>query len=78
MDLDHRIVDEIVARITRVARSECIILFGSAATGRMTSDSDLDLLVVQREVADPRAESRRVREALAGIRIPGRRDRDAE
>jgi hypothetical protein len=36
----------------------------------MTPDSDIDLLVVQAEVRDPRRESRRLREALNGLAVP--------
>ena len=38
-----------------------IILFGSAATGQMTEDSDLDLLVVEPEPANTRDRSVKIR-----------------
>jgi len=38
-------LEEMVRRIVEVADPERIILFGSAATGKMGSDSDIDLLV---------------------------------
>ena len=41
-------VDALVA----AAAPEKIILFGSHATGRQRSDSDVDLLVIEREVPD--------------------------
>ncbi len=41
------ILREIVRRIVNVAHPERIILFGSAARGEMTPDSDVDLLVVK-------------------------------
>ncbi|MCX5770312.1 MAG: nucleotidyltransferase domain-containing protein [Candidatus Hydrogenedentes bacterium] len=47
-----------------------IILFGSAAAGQMTPDSDIDLLVLERDVTDLRAERLRVRMALRGIDYP--------
>ena len=37
-------------RILTVASPDKIILFGSAAAGKMTPDSDIDLLVVEREL----------------------------
>ena len=70
IEMESQLACEIVDRLTRVARPERIILFGSAATGRMTPDSDIDLLIVQREVTDARRESRRLREALAGLGRP--------
>ena len=50
---DQSLIDEIVRRICSVARAERIILFGSALTGRMTTDSDLDFLVVVPDQAHP-------------------------
>ena len=44
--VDQKTLDEIIRRIVEVARPEKIVLFGSAATGRMGPDSDLDLLVI--------------------------------
>ncbi|MDT8370186.1 MAG: nucleotidyltransferase domain-containing protein [Longimicrobiales bacterium] len=70
MEIDSDLVREIVDRLTRIAELDRIILFGSGATGRMTPDSDVDLLVVQADVQDPRGESRRLRAALAGVPVP--------
>ena len=53
-----------------MARPDRIILFGSAATGQMTEDSDLDLLVVEPEPADTRDRSVRIRRALGDGRYP--------
>jgi uncharacterized protein len=58
------LLEEIVRRILTVAQPDKIILFGSAATGHMNPTSDIDLLLVSREV-DKRWEGvMRVREAL--------------
>ena len=70
MVLDETLLDEIVRRILRVARPERIILFGSAATGRMTKDSDIDLLVVEPAPANPRERSVEIRDALGDIGYP--------
>ncbi len=51
MGIDDKVIQEIVHRILTVAKPDKIILFGSAATGQMTSDSDIDLLIVE---PDPR------------------------
>jgi predicted nucleotidyltransferase len=55
---------------TSLAHPDRVILFGSAATGTMTADNDLDLLVVEPEVFDWHQESRRLRAALAGTPWP--------
>jgi predicted nucleotidyltransferase len=46
MGIDDSLVREIVRRLLGVTRPDRIILFGSAATGQMTCDSNIDLLVV--------------------------------
>ncbi len=45
--LDSATLADIVTRIVRVANPEKIILFGSAARGKMGPNSDLDLLVIK-------------------------------
>lgn len=42
------VLADIVRRIVEVAQPERIILFGSAARGAMSPNSDIDLLVVKR------------------------------
>lgn len=42
----QRVVGELVAAVSRRARVERVILFGSRARGDASSDSDIDLLVV--------------------------------
>lgn len=46
-DLLPEQLDAIVARIAEVAKPDKIILFGSAARGRMGPHSDVDLLVIK-------------------------------
>ncbi|MCC6590832.1 MAG: nucleotidyltransferase domain-containing protein [Bryobacterales bacterium] len=46
MSIDESLIPEIVNRVRSVIQAERIILFGSAASGRMTRDSDIDLLVL--------------------------------
>ena len=43
-----KVLDEIIQRVVRVAKPEKIVLFGSAARGRMGPNSDVDLLVIKR------------------------------
>ncbi|MFH1117955.1 MAG: nucleotidyltransferase domain-containing protein [Pseudomonadota bacterium] len=70
MALDESMVKEIIRRILAVATPDKIILFGSAATGRMTRDSDIDLLIVETEPGDQRKESVRLRETLRDLGYP--------
>jgi len=64
------LIQEIVRRILTVADPEKIILFGSAATGNMTRDSDIDLLVVESEIADYDEEYVRIRRAVGDVGFP--------
>jgi len=68
--VDDALFREIVRRILSVAQPDRIIVFGSAATGEMTRDSDIDVLVVEREPGDRRRESVRIRDALRGLGYP--------
>lgn len=47
-----------------------VILFGSAARGELTRESDLDFLVVERNVEDRHAEQVRLRRELRGLGVP--------
>lgn len=67
MGIDQDTLEEIIRRVLSVASPERIILFGSAATGEMTRDSDIDLLVLERRPEDPRAETVRILHALRGL-----------
>jgi predicted nucleotidyltransferase len=67
---DGGLLKKVVDRILTVAKPERIILFGSAATGSMTRDSDLDLLVIERDFKNQREESTRLRKALGDLGIP--------
>lgn len=68
--LDTAALDEIVRRVLSVSNPHKIILFGSAARGTMTRDSDVDLLVIERTAGDQRRLSVRIDEALAGLGWP--------
>jgi predicted nucleotidyltransferase len=46
MPIDQKPINEIVDRILAVFQAERVILFGSAASGEMTRNSDIDLLVL--------------------------------
>jgi predicted nucleotidyltransferase len=70
MGISETLVDEIIRCIVDVARPQRIILFGSAATGQMAKDSDIDLLVLESAPDDTRKESIRIHEAMRGLGYP--------
>ncbi|MGB7723810.1 MAG: nucleotidyltransferase domain-containing protein [Bryobacteraceae bacterium] len=70
MGVDETLLNEVVRRVLTVARPDRIILFGSAATGQMTKDSDIDLLVVEPEPANARDRSVSIRRALGDVEYP--------
>ena len=70
MGIDEKLIEEIVRRILTVAKPDKIILFGSAAIGRMTRDSDIDLLIVEPELGNRQEEYVRVRKAIGHVEHP--------
>jgi len=70
MGIDESLSQEIVRRILSVSKPDRIILFGSAATGRITRDSDIDLLVVDPSPSNTIEERVRLRRSLRGLGFP--------
>ena len=70
MKVGEDVIRDIVRRVLSVASPDRILLFGSAATGEMTADSDIDLLVLADTPANPRDASVVVRRALRGMGFP--------
>ena len=70
MGIDDELIGEIMRRILRIARPVRVILFGSAAAGRMTPDSDIDLLVVEAAPGDTRMRSVAIGDSLDGLDYP--------
>ena len=70
MGIEESLVQEIVQRILAVSQPERIILFGSAASDKMTPDSDIDLLILEASPQNPRRESVRLRAVLRGLGFP--------
>ena len=68
--LTEELLGEIVRRIVEGAHPERIILFGSHAYSMPRRDSDVDLIVVKRDVVSKRKESVRIRKLLRGILLP--------
>jgi predicted nucleotidyltransferase len=70
MSVDETLLNEVVRRVLTVARPDRIILFGSAATGQMTKDSDIDLLVVEPTLANTHEKRVAIRGAVGDIGYP--------
>jgi predicted nucleotidyltransferase len=68
--IPEAVVAEAGRRLLEAAPEARVILFGSAARGELTQDSDLDFLVIERDVKDRHAEQVRLRRALRPLRIP--------
>ena len=59
-----------VKRIRAVSRPERIIVFGSAARGKIGRDSDIDVLVVESKARCTMADSARLRTAIGDVGFP--------
>ncbi len=68
--LKQEVLDEIVRRVVEIAQPDRIILFGSAARGEMTHDSDVDLLVVKSGVEHRRHLARAIHRNFWGLAVP--------
>ena len=60
---------EMTGRIVHVANPARVLLFGSAATGKMTKDSDLDVLVIMRGTIHRRQLAQKIYRNLHGLGI---------
>lgn len=72
MDRSHlnSIVQEAVRRLLEEKNLSKIILFGSVAKNLQTKDSDLDFLIVKKNVVSQASEMRTLRRSLRGLGIP--------
>lgn len=70
MGIDQQLIDEIIRRILTVSNPDRIILFGSAAIGKMTPDSDIDLMILESAAENPLQERAAIRQALFGLGKP--------
>jgi predicted nucleotidyltransferase len=69
--LDDKTIQSAVARLVAAATSPSqVILFGSYARGTADEGSDLDLLVIEREISNKADEYMRLRDALGRL-APG-------
>jgi predicted nucleotidyltransferase len=67
--LSKKILQEATRRIVDVAKPKRILLFGSAVNGRMTPDSDLDMLVVVSRPVHRRQMAQKINRNLHGLGI---------
>lgn len=67
--VDQQLLDEVARRIVETVQPRRIVLFGSAASGRMGPHSDIDLLVVMPDGIHRRQTAQRLYKALAGVGI---------
>lgn len=67
--LPDQTIQAAVDRIVAAASPSKVILFGSYARGEATEDSDLDLMVIEKEVADTGEEMVRLRSAVGDVGI---------
>lgn len=72
-DSVESIIRDIVKAVVEASDPERIVLFGSAARGEAGPDSDVDLLVVEKESSfkgGRRSESSKIRKALRRFPVP--------
>lgn len=70
MGIDETLTNEIARRILTVTNPDRIILFGSAAMGSMTPDSDIDLLLLEQAPKRTIDEWVTIRDAIGDIGYP--------
>jgi predicted nucleotidyltransferase len=63
-------IQEMARRIVAEVNPIKVILFGSRAQGAVRPDSDVDLLVIQRDPVTQRQEAARLRRLLRDFRVP--------
>jgi len=68
--VEQKSIDAILQRILAVTQPERVILFGSAATGEMSRDSNIDLLILESAPKNPRELTLRIRQSLRGLGYP--------
>jgi predicted nucleotidyltransferase len=64
------VIEEVLRRILGIVQPRRVVLFGSAARGQMTKDSDLDLLVIVPGPVHRRQIEQRIYTNLHGVHFP--------
>lgn len=67
MILLDEVLDTVVKRIVRLVNPDRIVLFGSRSLGRERPDSDYDLLVIKRGIANRRAVAHQIYRNLIDV-----------
>ncbi len=67
--LRQEVLDDLVQRVVQSVHPRRIFLFGSAATGRMEANSDLDLLVIMPDGVHRRRTAQTIYRSLIGLGI---------
>ena len=70
MQPEKEFIEELVRRILEAVHPLRIILFGSAAKGQMTSDSDIDVLVVMPDGTHRRRTAQAIDRRMWGFEFP--------
>jgi predicted nucleotidyltransferase len=70
MGAHSKIIDELVQRIVEEVHPLRIILFGSAVTGEVRANSDIDLLVVMPEGVHRRRIAQFLYQKIIGLGVP--------
>jgi predicted nucleotidyltransferase len=68
-EIRQQVLDDLVQRIRRAVQPRRILLFGSAARGRMGPNSDIDLLVVMPDGTHRRRTAQTIYRSLLGLGI---------
>jgi predicted nucleotidyltransferase len=68
--IPEKTIQEAVERLVEAANPEKIFLFGSYARGDIDEQSDLDFLIVQKEIKNRRQQTVYLQDILRPMRIP--------
>lgn len=68
--IPSEILKDIVRRIVEVAQPTRLIMFGSASRGEMSSESDIDILVIVESTTHRGELSERIYRELHGVPLP--------
>ncbi|MFN3480671.1 MAG: nucleotidyltransferase domain-containing protein [Thermodesulfovibrionales bacterium] len=68
--IPENILIEIVTRIINISSPEKIILFGSYVYGAPRADSDIDIMIIKKNLQSKIKEYSKIRRSLKGLRYP--------